>query len=71
MNMGAVINEYGSGEAAVRAVLAGADMVLMPASLDEAYHALLEAVQDGRVSRARLDESVMRILRAKYQYCMN
>lgn len=65
MNMGAVSNLYNSGEAAVLAIEAGADMLLMPENLDEAHAALLEAVKDGRISEARIDESVERILSVK------
>lgn len=71
MNMGAIVNEYGSGQAAVNAVLAGVDMVLMPASLEEAYHAVLAAVQDGTLTEERIDASVRRILRVKYRYCVS
>lgn len=69
MNMGAIANEYTSGQAAVNAVAAGVDMVLMPASLDEAYNAVWTAVQDGTLTEARVDESVRRILRVKFRYC--
>lgn len=65
LNMGAVSNIYNSGEAAVAAIEAGADMLLMPENLDEAYSALLAAVENGRVSEERIDESVLRILRVK------
>ncbi len=65
LNMGAVSKLYTSGEAAVAAVEAGADMLLMPENLDEAHAALLAAVRDGRISEGRIDESVSRILRIK------
>ena len=65
MNMGAVANYYSSGEAAVKAISAGVDMVLMPVDFEAAYQAVLQAVQDGTVSTERLDESVRRILSAK------
>lgn len=65
MNMGAISENYGSGEAAVQSVLAGADMILMPADFHSAYQAVLDAVNSGRISGERLDESVLRILTVK------
>ena len=46
----------------------GADLLLMPNGLADAYTAVLEAVQDGTIPQQRLDESVQRILQCKYQY---
>lgn len=66
--MGAITAQYSAGEAAVAAFLAGNDLLLMPAGLQEAFEAVLAAVQDGRISEQRLDESVARILRFKQQY---
>lgn len=66
MNMGAIVEYYPDGEAAVKAVEAGVDIVLMPADLDDAYNSLCEAVQIGEISEERLDESVERILSLKY-----
>lgn len=65
MNMGAIANYWSSGEAAVKAISAGVDMVLMPVDFEAAYQAVLQAVQDGTISSERLDESVRRILSAK------
>lgn len=65
LNMGAIQNLYSSGEAAVAAVEAGADLLLMPADFNAAYEAVLQAVQDGTISRERLDLSVRRIGRMK------
>jgi beta-N-acetylhexosaminidase len=65
MDMGGITVRYAPGEAAVRAVVAGADCVLMPPVPDAAFEALQGAVKSGRISRERLDESVRRILRAK------
>ncbi|MEO3786569.1 glycoside hydrolase family 3 protein [Actinocorallia sp. B10E7] len=55
----------GAPEAAVRSLLAGADLLLMPPDLDAAYAKVLKAVESGRVPAARLDEAVTRILRLK------
>ncbi|TQL98395.1 beta-N-acetylhexosaminidase [Actinoallomurus bryophytorum] len=57
--------KFGPEEAAVRAVVAGADMLLMPRSLGRAYNAVLAAVKSGRISRSRLDDAVTRIIRMK------
>ena len=65
LNMGAISQHYSSGEAAVMAVDAGVDMLLMPADFYAAYKALLNAVQEGRISQERIDESVLRILQTK------
>ena len=65
LNMGAIQNLYSSGEAAVAAVEAGADLLLMPADFNAAYEAVLAAVEDGTITRERLDLSVRRIGRMK------
>jgi beta-glucosidase-like glycosyl hydrolase len=65
LTMGAIINRFGPGESAVRAFLAGSDMLLMPADLRWARAAMLAAVDSGRISRARLDSSVRRVLELK------
>ena len=58
--MEAITNHYGAGEAAVLAFEAGADLILMPADADAALDGLEEAVQSGRISRERLQESLDR-----------
>ncbi|WP_257347881.1 beta-N-acetylhexosaminidase [Pseudalkalibacillus decolorationis] len=68
MNMKAISEHFGSGEAAVRAILAGADVIVMPDQLKVAYDALLEAVKSERITEERLNESVVRILKAKQQF---
>jgi len=65
MDMGGITVRFAPGEAAVRAVLAGADCLLMPPVPDAAFEALQHAVKSGRISRERLDASVRRILEAK------
>ncbi|MBN6052632.1 beta-N-acetylhexosaminidase [Nonomuraea sp. RK-328] len=62
LNMEGVRKKYGDGEVAVRAVLAGADLLLMPNDLSKAHTAVMSAVKSGRISRARLDQSVTRLL---------
>ncbi|MFC5815339.1 beta-N-acetylhexosaminidase [Nonomuraea harbinensis] len=65
LNMAGARVKYDDGEVAVRAVLAGADLLLMPNDLPKQYQAVLKAVESGRVSKARLDESVTRLLTLK------
>ena len=65
LEMRAVTKEYKSAEAAIRALNAGADVLLMPSSLISAFEGVVSAVEAGTISQARLDESVMRILRLK------
>ena len=68
MAMGAVADNYTSAEAAVTAVKAGIDIVLMPQNLDEAFNGVMNAITDGEISMARLDDSVLRILKMKAKY---
>src|ERR1700735_4688223 len=65
MDMGGVTNLFPPGEAAVRAVEAGADVLLMPPVPDAAMSGLERAVKSGRISQKRIDDSVRRILLAK------
>lgn len=68
MEMSAVSTYYYDDEAAVMAVLAGIDMILMPRSVEEAFCAILSAVENGVITEQRIDESVYRILRLKEKY---
>ncbi|HUL50177.1 MAG TPA: glycoside hydrolase family 3 N-terminal domain-containing protein [Gemmatimonadales bacterium] len=63
--MGSITSRYGAGEAAVRALLAGSDLLLMPADPDSAVAAVAAAVQSGRLPAQRLDASVRRVLMVK------
>lgn len=63
--MNTIAGVYGSGDAAVRSVEAGIDIILMPADLGSAVDALCSAVQEGRITEERIDESVARILNLK------
>ena len=66
--MGAITDYYESGEAAVLALQAGADMVLMPQDLQAAFDGVQAALEDGTLTQARIDESVMRILAVKFSF---
>lgn len=65
LSMGAITESYDSASAAVLAVKAGNDMLLMPEDYTDAFNAVLEAVENGEISEARIDESARRILQAK------
>lgn len=67
MNMSAIKEYYASDEAAVMALKAGADMVLMPEDFQMAYEGVLKAVQDGVIAEERINESLKRIYRVKYR----
>lgn len=62
----AITSYYTSGEAAVKAIRAGADMIYMPESFEEAYQGVIEAVNTGALMEERIDESLHRIYRVKY-----
>jgi beta-N-acetylhexosaminidase len=66
LSMSGLTIYFNQDEAAVRALEAGADMLLKPASPDAAFRGVSEAVKSGRVSEKRIDDSVRRILAAKY-----
>src|SRR6202521_923986 len=65
MDMGGITVRYAPREAAVRAFEGGVDALLMPPVPDAAFEGLQGAVPSGRISQARLDSSVRRILQAK------
>ena len=62
LSMGGITAAYTPGTAAILALKAGCDVLLMPGDLDAAYSAVLTAVQDGELTEGRIDESVRRIL---------
>lgn len=68
MQMGAITNSYSSGEAAVMALSAGADMILMPLSLSNAVQGVTDAVKNGTLLEETIDEKVTRILKVKEKY---
>ena len=65
LEMKSVTERYSSGEAAVMAIEAGVDILLLPANFEEAYSAVLQSVQTGRITEQRLEQSVLRILKLK------
>ena len=74
MEMRAITDEYGAGEAAVLCALAGADLIMFShtrAMQEAAFDALLAAAKSGRLSRQRIDESLRRIRQLKARYRLN
>ena len=65
MQMQPITANYSAGEAAVMAIQAGCDMILMPESLNDAVAAVQEAVENGDLTEQRIDRSVKRILDEK------
>lgn len=65
LGMKAITDHYSPAEAAIAALDAGADLLLLPADLQEAFDGVVAAVESGRISEERLDESVRRILTLK------
>ncbi|POG47030.1 beta-N-acetylhexosaminidase [Streptomyces sp. ZL-24] len=65
LGMEGVRTKYGDDRVPVLALLAGVDQLLNPPNLSVAWNAVLEAVKDGEISEARIDESILRILRLK------
>lgn len=65
MDMRGVLDQYGAVEAAVRAVEAGADILIQPLNVTQTIDAIVQGVANGRYTEARIDASVRRLLRAK------
>ncbi|GAA0262888.1 glycoside hydrolase family 3 protein [Cryptosporangium japonicum] len=65
LDMKALTDKYSAGEVAVRAVLAGNDLLLLPPDVRGAQQALLGALKSGRLPRARAVEAVTRVLTVK------
>ena len=65
MEMGAIVETYGSGTAAVAALEAGCHIILIPQNLPEAFDAVLAALEDGTLTMEWLDDTVRKILEFK------
>lgn len=71
MLMGGVTTLYESGEAAVLALEAGVDLILMPPDFATAYAAVEQAVNSGRLAQERIEASIRRILSLKARFDLN
>jgi CubicO group peptidase (beta-lactamase class C family) len=65
MDMGGIKKHFWSGDAAVRAINSGIDLILLPPNFDMTFQFILNAVKDGRISLNRIDQAVLNILKAK------
>jgi beta-N-acetylhexosaminidase len=66
LSMSGLTIYFSQDEAAVRAIEAGADMLLKPADVDAAFRGVREAVKSGRLTEKRIEESARKIMAAKY-----
>ena len=71
MDMQGLAALYDTAEASVRAIEAGADMLLMPKKAEDAINGVMAAVQRGRISRKRIDDSLAKVLAAKAKLGLN
>lgn len=67
MQKGAITANYGTKDAVVRAINAGADMILMPSDLETAVDSVYKAIEDGVIKQSQLENSVKKILTLKYK----
>lgn len=69
LEMGAVTSAFpNKGDSSLQALLAGADLLLMPDSLTKAVAAIRASVENGTIPESRIDESLLRILTLKHEY---
>lgn len=64
-SMEAITKEFTVEEAVVKAVKAGADMILMPSDLEKTHDALMNAVENGSIPKGRIEKSARKILTLK------
>lgn len=65
LNDDKIVKNYSASDAAVKAIQAGADMLIEPENFEEAYDGVLKAVKSGKITEDRIDDSLYRILRVK------
>ena len=67
MSMAAISEYYGADEAAIKALKAGADMILMPEDFELAFNGVVDAVKDGTIDEHRINDSLERVYKIKYR----
>ncbi len=67
LNEAGVKDYYDSDEAAIKALRAGCDMILLPENFEKAYNGVLSAVADGTISEERINDALKRIYRVKLE----
>lgn len=68
LNMSAITDNYSYSDAAIAAISAGCDMLLCVSNIDTVVSSVVAAVEDGTIQESQINDSVSRILTAKYQY---
>ncbi|SFH58618.1 beta-N-acetylhexosaminidase [Tindallia magadiensis] len=68
LDMAAITESWDSSQAAIKALDAGVDMLLMPPEPEKVHKEMIEAVREGRLKEERLDEAVLRILELKASF---
>lgn len=63
--------KYSEAEAAVAAVVAGADVLLVPNDYFKAYEGIMNAIEEGTITEERIHESLVRIYRLKYKHALD
>lgn len=71
LTMNGVAKQWSPAQSAVKAIEAGADVLLMPPDPEAAINGVMHAVKQGLISRERIDESVIRVLTAKVHLGLN
>ncbi|MBL0024132.1 MAG: hypothetical protein IPO98_03515 [Saprospiraceae bacterium] len=71
MDMKGITKYWPNGEAEAEAFMAGNDVILLPENLPKAFQTIKEYISSGKITLSRLDESLERILRAKYKIGLN
>lgn len=66
LNEKAIADYYTADVAAIMALKAGCDMIMMPENFELAYNGVLDAVEQGTISEARIDDALKRIYRIKF-----
>ena len=67
MSMAAISEYYGADEAAIKALKAGADMILVPEDFELAYNGVIDAVKNGTIDEHRINDSLARVYKVKYK----
>ncbi|MFN6295948.1 MAG: glycoside hydrolase family 3 N-terminal domain-containing protein, partial [Bacteroidota bacterium] len=71
LEMKGVAKYFPGGTIAVEAIIAGNDMLCLPASVSESIQVIQQAINDGRLTQAEVDDKVKKVLSAKYGLGLN
>lgn len=70
LEMKGVAKFYPSGEAAVQSIIAGNDMLCLPADVPQTIDAIKKAIEEGRLTWEQVYHKCKRVLEAKYDYVL-